>query len=380
MTAIMAKPSKKTILERLDAGEVLIGDGGYITEMERRGYAMAGAWTPEVNVEHPDAVEAMHKEFARAGADILQAFTYNANDKLDRISRKGELNEVNESACRMVKKIAAEYNCLWAGGVSSTGIYVQGGKKEDVQGYIREQAEIFVRHGADFLIAEYIHTVEEAEWSVEALKETGKPVVASLCIPSTTDYIGVPTDECAVRLVKAGADVVGVNCKFDPHESLRAVAKMKEGLAKAGLKAHLLFQPLGYHCPEADNKTGYIGLPEFPFALEPRQLTRWDVHNLTRKAYDLGVRYFGGCCGFKAYHIRAISEELEKERGRKAPSSEKHTPFTMKYSSINLDVSRNEKFWMNLKPGSGRPYCAPYSVPLDRTEMPLNDEVNLTKT
>ena len=43
------------MLEHLNAGEVLVGDGGYITEMERRGYACAGPWTPEVNVEHPDA-------------------------------------------------------------------------------------------------------------------------------------------------------------------------------------------------------------------------------------------------------------------------------------------------------------------------------------
>ena len=126
--------------------------------------------------------------------------------------------------------------------------------------------------------------------------------------------------------------MIGVNCKFDPPESLKAVGKMKEGLEKAGLKAHLMFQPLGFHCPDADQKHGYLGLPEFPFgkidieiscslillltlvlyvaALEPRQLTRWDVHKLTRKAYELGVRYFGGCCGFKAYHIRAISEEV----------------------------------------------------------------------
>ena len=45
----------KTILERLDDGEVIIGDGGYITEMERRGYATAGVWVPEVNVEHSEA-------------------------------------------------------------------------------------------------------------------------------------------------------------------------------------------------------------------------------------------------------------------------------------------------------------------------------------
>ena len=45
----------KTILERLDDGEIIIGDGGYVTEMERRGYVTAYLWTPEVNVEHPQA-------------------------------------------------------------------------------------------------------------------------------------------------------------------------------------------------------------------------------------------------------------------------------------------------------------------------------------
>ena len=53
-----------------------------------------------------------------------------------------------------MKKIAAEYDCLWAGGLSATNIYIQGGGKEKVQEYFKEQAEIFVRHGADFLIAE----------------------------------------------------------------------------------------------------------------------------------------------------------------------------------------------------------------------------------
>ena len=44
--------------------------------------------------------------------------------------------------------------------------------------------------------------------------------------------------------------------------------------------------------------------------LEPRIVTRWDIHAYARKAYDIGIRYIGGCCGFEAYHIRAISEEV----------------------------------------------------------------------
>ena len=61
------------------------------------------------------------------------------------------------------------------------------------------------------------------------------------------------------------------------------------------------------------------------WALEPRIYTRWDMHRYARDAYELGVRYIGGCCGFEAYHIRSVCEELREERGGKiGKASEKH--------------------------------------------------------
>lgn len=63
---------------------------------------------------------------------------------------------------------------------------------------------------------------------------------------------------------RAGADIVGVNCHLDPLTCVRTVKLMKEGLEKAGLKAHFMIQPLGFHTPEC-NHTGYMSLPEFPF-------------------------------------------------------------------------------------------------------------------
>lgn len=61
--------------------------------------------------------------------------------------------------------------------------------------------------------------------------------------------------------------------------------------------------------------------------LEPRILTRWDMHAYARRAYDMGVRYIGGCCGFEPYHIRAVSEELSKEIGKLPEGSKKHDPW-----------------------------------------------------
>lgn len=59
-----------------------------------------------------------------------------------------------------------------------------------------------------FVLMKYFEHVEEAVWAVEVLKETGLPVAASLCIGPDGDLHGVPTGECAVRLVNAGEDLV----------------------------------------------------------------------------------------------------------------------------------------------------------------------------
>lgn len=61
-----------------------------------------------------------------------------------------------------------------------------------------------------------------------------------------------------------------------------------------------------------------------PSGLEPRILTRWDMHKYAREAYNAGIRFIGGCCGFEPYHIRALAEELSPERGSLPAGSEKH--------------------------------------------------------
>ncbi len=67
-----------------------------------------------------------------------------------------------------------------------------------------------------------------------------------------------------ICLCSPGAQIVGVNCHFDPMTCVKAVKLMKEGVEKAGLKAHYMVQPLAYHTPDC-NCQGFIELPEFPF-------------------------------------------------------------------------------------------------------------------
>lgn len=64
--------------------------------------------------------------------------------------------------------------------------------------------------------------------------------------------------------VSAGADIVGINCGFDPDICLESLRLMKEALDKEGLKVHLMIQPVGYHTPDI-NVLGFQGLQETPF-------------------------------------------------------------------------------------------------------------------
>lgn len=363
-------PAKKGILERLNAGDIVVGDGGFVFALEKRCYVKAGPWTPEAVIEHPAAVRELHREFLRAGSDVMQALTFYASD--DKLSNRGNkasanlgVTSINQAACDLAHEVANEGDALVLGGVCQTPTYLSDGSKEAVQKEFEKQCKVFVENKVDFLLAEYFEHVEEAEWAVEELKKSGLPVACSLCIGPEGDLHGVSTAECGARLAKAGADIIGINCHFDPQTCIAAVKLMKEGVEKAGLKAHYMVQPLGYMTPDA-SKQGFIDLPEFPFALEPRILTRWDMHKYARDAYAAGIRYIGGCCGFEAYHIRAVCEELEKERGFLPKGSEKHAGWgdgLRQHTKPWVRARARRDYWETIKPASGRPTCPAMSKP-----------------
>lgn len=349
--------SRKGLLERLKEG-VVVGDGGQIYAMERRGYVNAAHWTPEVVVEHPEAVRQLHREFLRAGSDVLQTLTYNGNqERLNRsLGNKYTVQEINDAACRIAREVADEGGALVAGSIVKCPSYAEGKGKAAVQAQVRQQLQPLIKNKVDFIILEFIFYVEEMEWAIEEALKTGLPLATTLAICDKGDMAGVPAGECAVRMAKAGARVVGVNCLFDPDTTVKTIKAMKDALDAAGLSPYLMTQPNGFLCPGV-GKQGYLSCPEFPYALESRLVTRFDVHRYARAAYDLGVRYIGGCCGFESYHIRAIAEELAKERGKLPPASEKHQPWGKSLENSNYEYTRRRagrEYWENLVPGSGR--------------------------
>jgi len=102
----------KNLIERLDAGPVLCAEG-YLFAMERRGYLQAGAFVPEVVLEHPEVVTQLHKEFIRAGSDVVQAFTYYGHrEKLRIIGKEKLLEPLQKNALKIAKNARNEFKNL----------------------------------------------------------------------------------------------------------------------------------------------------------------------------------------------------------------------------------------------------------------------------
>jgi betaine-homocysteine S-methyltransferase len=301
----------KGILERLADGPVL-GDGGYLLELEKRGYVQAGPFTPEVVIEHPEALAQLHREFLRAGAEVLQTMTfYASDDKLATVGMAGKVDEINRNAVRIAREIAGEGNALVAGNLSLTWAYEpdDASSADHVRSLFDRQLQDQVDAGPpDFWIGETFSYLGEAILFVERARTTGLPVMATMSFEHVEPltYEGDTPGEAAKRLIDAGADIVGVNCLNGPDQQLPIALQMREATTDGFVAA----QPVAYRTT-ADAPDFTAG-PRFPYELDPLQLSRLEMADYARKAAEGGVNYIGSCCGAIQAHVRAMAKALGK--------------------------------------------------------------------
>jgi betaine-homocysteine S-methyltransferase len=116
---------------------------------------------------------------------------------------------------------------------------------------------------------------------------------------------GKTAAEAAKALLDAGADVVGMNCLRPPEHMLPAMEHMRRTVS-----GYLGCQPTAYRTPK--EKPDFTSLPEFPYALDPLQLTRKEMGDYAVRARAIGINYIGACCGAVAIHIREMARALGK--------------------------------------------------------------------
>jgi betaine-homocysteine S-methyltransferase len=306
----------RDLLARLADGP-LLGDGGYLLELERRGWVQVGPFTPEVSISHPEALLELHREFRRAGAEYLTALTFYASEeKLATVGLAGQVDDMNRAAVRIARQVADEAaddgqdEPLVAGNLSLTWAYDPDDRRspDRVRSLFDRQLEVQAGEGIDLVIGETFSWLGEAEIALERARAAGLPTVITMSFEKAQprSYEGHPPGECARRLIAAGADVVGINCLRDPAHTLPVVREMREAVPDGRIAA----QPVAFRVP--DERPDFTAQPSFPFGLEAVALTRGEMAQWALDARAAGVDVIGSCCGSAPHHVRAMARALGK--------------------------------------------------------------------
>ena len=334
-------PADDGLLKRLANGAVVCAEG-YLFELERRGYLQAGAFVPEVVLEHPERVAQLHEEFVHAGSDVVEAFTYYAHrEKLRLIGREDALGQINRTALEIAGNVARRHGALLAGNICNTNVFdpTDDSSRASVRKIFEEQVGWAVDAGVDFIIGETFSWAEEAVIAREVIGASGLPSVITLAIhrePNTREG-WAPAEACR-RLEAAGADVVGLNCIRGPKTMLPMVAAIRKAVG-----CHVAALPVPYRTTEAEPSFQSLTDPgcdcipggrPFPTALDPFTCNRYELGEFARGAHELGVSYLGVCCGAGPHHIRAVAEAL----GRRPPAS-RYSPDMSRHAFFGSEAS-----------------------------------------
>ena len=347
---------KKDLITRLNEGTVLCAEG-YLFAMERRGYLSAGGFVPTVVLENPEVLSQLHREFIRAGSDIVQAFTYYGHrEKLRLIGKEELLEPLQKNALQIAKDSRDEFkdlDLLVCGDVANTNIFNPNDKKSHIecQKMYEEQVRWAKEAGVDFVVAETINWVDEMKIALKAIKDEGLIAVTNFSIPKGdfTRCGQTPEDACKM-MEDLGADVVGLNCYRGPEMTMKFLPKIREKVS-----CHVAALPVPYRTTEEqpgflnqiDHECDCIpGGNAFPVALDNLYCNRFEMAQFAKQCADKKINFIGICCGAEPHHVREMSVAL----GRK-PISYKYYPDISRHwlhgkdkSFLELNTSMSKKY------------------------------------
>ncbi len=313
--------ARDTFYARLNAGEIIIMDGGTGTEIHRRGVTVdSKTWSGSPMLEYPDLVREIHEDYLRAGADIIIANTFSTSRA---VLEKGGLGDRVEEANKLAVEVAREAianaapdrEVLLVGSMATVNPLGDPNIPVSYDAALddyREQARYLADAGVDVIAAEMIIRILDARAAVTAAAETGLPVWVGF---SSEDRVGKQMlglhgwagNESLKEAVKT-VEPMGVSMFYTMHS-------LPENTAPALLELKEVTNlPLGaYSHTVRDDVAKTVledGSPERVVAQNPSSEA---FLGFAREWAGLGARVIGGCCGTTPDHIRALKEGLPQK-------------------------------------------------------------------
>ncbi len=285
------KPDLRTAL----ALKPLVGDGAMATYLYQLGLPV-GVSFEEFNLLKPDVIADVHRQYAAAGAEMIETNTYSAQqNKLARYGLENKVEEINAAGVALARRAVGDDVYV----VGSIGA-VRGGAGKNIRTAIvkrdfEEQIGALLASGVDGLLLETFFDLEELSLALSLIRK--KSDITVLCQFAVEDpertRDGIPLAEAFRRLKGEGADVIGFNCRSGPTGILRALETIPPDL-----NLPLSVFPNAGIPDYVDGQVVYSATPEY-FGLSARRFA------------DAGAKLIGGCCGTTPEHIAEIAKALQ---------------------------------------------------------------------
>jgi methionine synthase I (cobalamin-dependent)/5,10-methylenetetrahydrofolate reductase len=292
----------KPLAEAIAAGPLLV-DGAMGSLLYERGVLHTRSYD-ELNLQQPGLIRAVHDDYVHAGAEILETNTFGANRlALARHGLAEQVVAINQAGVALARAAAGE-RVYVAGAVGPSGVnhgIASASERRLSRFALAEQIDTLVLAGVDAILLETFTSILELEMAIDIARERGPrvPVIAMMVFNAELQSDGgLGPAQIADRLIAAGADVVGANCRIGPAELYQVAVGM------VGHGKPVIAQPNAGLPASVEGRTLYVANPEH-FGVFARRMLK------------SGVRMVGGCCGTTPEHTRAMLGAVRMLRGEK---------------------------------------------------------------
>jgi homocysteine S-methyltransferase len=282
----------RTLRDLLTDGRVHVVDGAMGTMLYGRGVFLNVCYD-ELNLRQPDLIRDIHRDYVRAGAELLETNTFGANPlKLASHGLAGDTERINAAAAQLARDAAGERAAV-AGAIGPLGVRIEPFGElslSEAEAAFARQVRGLLEGGVDGFILETFSDVSELGAAVAAVRsQSDLPIIAQMTVGTDgRTHYGTDPATFGPALEAFGVDVVGVNCSVGPHGVLEAI----EALARV-VTVPLAAQPNAGLPREVGDRKIYMASPEY-------------MASYARRIVEAGARFVGGCCGTTPEHIKAI--------------------------------------------------------------------------
>ncbi|MDO5036687.1 MAG: homocysteine S-methyltransferase family protein [Tissierellia bacterium] len=263
-------------------------DGAMGTQIQRLGLA-PGPQPEKLNISHGKEIEAIHRSYIQAGADMVYAYTFGANPYK---YPEGGFREVIWAALKNARKAAQGTRTQVALDIGPLGGLLEPlGEISFERAYDYFAQVIEAGRGADLIVFETMSDLYELKAGILAARDlTDLPIFATMTFQEDgRTFSGVDIDSFVNALDGMGLAGLGINCSLGPE------------------KLYPLVQRMGEICQTDLVVKPNAGMPNMQggYDLGPEAFVR-EMKGL----HQLGVRYLGGCCGTDPSYIRGLTQAL----------------------------------------------------------------------